>query len=99
MWDEYLMTQNIAECPDIAAISSRLQRLVASGSAAQPFYLDVLEMQCRLAPASAGAILRAQAARHLEVLAIYPPVAPHAFPPPWLSQAGKQVDRVPLIAV
>jgi len=51
------------------------------------FLLFLLAMQCRVAGAEAGAILRLSAEGRAEVLAVHPPLPSGATAPPWLAQA------------
>jgi biotin carboxyl carrier protein len=59
------------------------------------FLVNLLAVQCYLAAAEAGAILRAAAAnRQPEVLAVYPPLAEGAALPVWLAQAVESAPEV-----
>jgi biotin carboxyl carrier protein len=60
----------------------------------EQFLSVLLAVQCQVAPARAGAILRAGEQRGPEVLAVYPPLPQGAQAPVWLAQAAEVVPRV-----
>jgi RND family efflux transporter MFP subunit len=51
------------------------------------FLQNLLVVQCQLASASAGAILRPEQAEQVKVLAAWPPLPKTGTPPVWLAQA------------
>ncbi len=60
----------------------------------EQFLASLLAVQCQVAPAGAGAILRAGDERGPEVLAVYPPLPKGAQAPVWLAQAAEVVPQV-----
>ena len=60
----------------------------------EQFLAGLLAVQCQVAPARAGAILRPGGERGPEVLAVYPPLPQGAQAPVWLAQAAEVCPRV-----
>jgi len=60
----------------------------------EKFLVNLLAVQCRLAAAEAGAVLRAGAQGGVELLAIYPPLAEGSTAPVWLAQAVESAADV-----
>jgi multidrug resistance efflux pump len=58
------------------------------------FLLNLLAVQCHIASASGGAILRSGQEGLPEVLAVYPPLAAGAVAPVWLAHAVESAPRV-----
>ncbi len=56
--------------------------------------VNLLAVQCHLAGAGGGAILRARQGAEPEVLAVYPPLAEGATPPVWIAQAAEAAPQV-----
>jgi len=74
-----------------AEVVSRLSRF---DGPPEQFLASLLAVQCQVAPAGAGAILRAGEERGPEVLAVYPPLPKGAQAPLWLAQAAEVVPQV-----
>ena len=53
----------------------------------EQFLSRLLALQCRLAPASGGAIVRTTDGQAPEILAVHPPLDPSGHPPRWLADA------------
>jgi len=64
-----------------------VERVVGFDGPPQEFLAHLLQLQCRLASASAGAILRAAPGRPPDLVAVYPPLTKGATTPLWLAQA------------
>ena len=60
----------------------------------EQFLVNLLAVQCRLAAAAAGAILRGRSEGGPEVLAVFPPVEKGAATPVWLAQAAESAGEV-----
>ena len=60
----------------------------------EQFLASLLAVQCQVAPAQAGAILRAGEQRGPEVLAVYPPLPQGTQAPVWLAQAAEACPAV-----
>ncbi|HUS46890.1 MAG TPA: HlyD family efflux transporter periplasmic adaptor subunit [Phycisphaerae bacterium] len=58
------------------------------------FLGNLLAVQCRLAAASGGAVLRAGSADRLEVIAMFPAPADGAAAPVWLAQAAESAGKI-----
>ncbi len=59
----------------------------------EEFLINLLALQCHVASATAGAILRVGGDAHGEVLAVFPPLAEGATAPVWLAQAAEQAPK------
>jgi len=71
-----------------------VERLVRFEGAPQEFLRYLLAVQCRLASAAAGVILRAGQNGDLQIIAIYPPPERAGTPPAWVAQAGEAAGGV-----
>ena len=72
---------------DAAPTTSELiDRLSRFEGPPEEFLVNLLAVQCHLASASAGAILRAGPEGAPEVISIFPPMQADADPPPWLAE-------------
>ncbi len=60
----------------------------------EQFLVTLLAVQCRLASAEAGVILRATQDGNIELLAIFPPLPEGATAPVWLAQAVESAPAV-----
>ncbi len=81
-----------AEQPTTAEL---IEELTQFDGAPQEFLLNLLAVQCRVAAAEGGAILRANAEGRLEVLAVFPPQqGPADTPPSWLAAAAELAGDV-----
>ncbi len=77
--------------PSTAEIIERLSRF---DGPPEQFLVNLLAMQCHLASAAGGAILRVNPSSGAEVLAVYPPLAPGAAAPVWLAQSAESAPQV-----
>jgi hypothetical protein len=71
-----------------------LDRLSRFQGPPEQFLLTLLAVQCQLARAAAGAILRLGRDGRPEVLSVYPPLEKGSTAPVWLAQAAEQAARV-----
>ena len=60
----------------------------------EQFLVNLLAVQCHLASAAGGAILRVNPSGGAEVLAVYPQLAPSAAAPVWLAQSAESAPQV-----
>ena len=84
-------TPSSHESPRVAELVDRLSRF---DGPPEQFLANLLAVQCYLASAEAGAILRATAEGRTEILAVYPPLAPGGTAPVWLAQAAESAREV-----
>jgi hypothetical protein len=77
--------------PTTAEIIERLSRF---DGPPEQFLVNLLAVQCHLASATGGAILRVNASGGAEILAVYPPLAPGAAAPVWLAQSAESAPQV-----
>ena len=77
--------------PTAADLVDRLSRF---DGPPEQFLVNLLAVQCHLAGAESGAILRTGAKGQPEVLALYPPLAQGAALPAWAAQAAEAVGEV-----
>jgi hypothetical protein len=80
-----------AHRPTTAEIIERLSRF---DGPPEQFLVNLLAVQCHLASAAGGAILRVNASGGAEILAVYPPLAPGAAAPVWLAQSAESAPQV-----
>jgi hypothetical protein len=84
-------TDSEAHRPTTAEIIERLSRF---DGPPEQFLVNLLAVQCHLASAAGGAILRVNASGGAEILAVYPPLAPGAAAPVWLAQSAESAPQV-----
>jgi len=77
--------------PTTAEIIERLSRF---DGPPEQFLVNLLAVQCHLASAAGGAILRVNPSGGAEVLAVYPQLAPPAAAPVWLAQSAESAPQV-----
>ena len=73
------------------SIADLIDRLSRFDGPPDQFLVNMLAVQCAIGWAAGGTILRPGADGKAEVLAVYPPLAPNAAPPTWLSTAAEQL--------
>ncbi len=92
------MTQHTSQVPPGAAgptTADLVDRLSRFDGPPELFLVNLLAVQCHLASARGGAILRAGGPDgRPDVLAIYPPLAEGAAAPSWLAQAAEAAPEV-----
>ncbi len=71
-----------------------IDRLSRFDGPPEQFLVTLLSVQCRLAAASNGAILRATPDGGIEMLAIYPPMEENATAPVWLATAAESANEL-----
>jgi multidrug resistance efflux pump len=71
-----------------------IERLSRFDGPPEQFLATLLAVQCQMASAEGGAILRSTDERRAEVLAVYPALAEGATAPVWLSQAVEFLPEV-----
>ena len=79
---------------DEPAIADLIDRLSRFEGPPEQFLVHLLAVQCHVASAAAGAILRAAGSGRAEALAVYPPLTPGGTPPVWLAQAVESAPAV-----
>ena len=77
-----------------AGAGELIDRLSRFDGPPEQFLVNLLAVQCRLASARGGAILRPGEQGQAEVLAVHPPPEPGKAPPAWLSQAVASAREV-----
>jgi len=77
--------------PTTAEIIDRLSRFEGPP---EQFLVNLLAVQCRLAGAAAGVILRSTEDGRPELLAVFPPLAEGATAPAWLAEAVEAAGEV-----
>lgn len=87
------MPSSESQQPAAPTVSQLLERLGRYEGPPEQFLLSLLDVQCRLAAASAGAILRL-GPQGPAALAVYPPLEDGATAPVWLAQAAEGARRV-----
>jgi hypothetical protein len=80
-----------AHRPTTAEIIERLSRF---DGPPEQFLVNLLAVQCHLASAAGGAILRVNPSGGAEVLAVYPQLSPSAAAPVWLAQSAESASQV-----
>ncbi len=70
-----------------SSIADLVERLSQFDGPPEQFLVNLLAVQCLISWAAGGCILRSGGERGVEVLAVYPPLAPNTPAPAWLSQA------------
>jgi len=73
--------------------SELIERLKRFDGPPEQFLVNLLAVQCFLAQAEGGAVLRKSQARGVEVLAVYPQMENGATAPPWLAQSVEFVRK------
>ncbi|MFA6134967.1 MAG: HlyD family efflux transporter periplasmic adaptor subunit [Phycisphaerae bacterium] len=58
------------------------------------FLINLLAVQCHIASADAGAILRGSGEKDIEAVAVYPPLAQGATAPVWLAQSAELSGQI-----
>ncbi len=71
-----------------------IDRLMQFDGPVGEFFVNLLAVQCRLADATCGAILRSGSGGRIEALAVYPPPADGSNEPVWLAQAAESAGQV-----
>jgi biotin carboxyl carrier protein len=79
---------------DAATTAELIDHLIRFQGPPGEFLVNLLAVQCRLAGAAGGAILRHASEGRTQVLAIYPPLAEGSPAPVWLAQAVEAVPGV-----
>jgi biotin carboxyl carrier protein len=78
--------------PTVAELVDRLSRF---DGPPEVFLVNLLAVQCHLAGAETGAILRTAGPKaQPEILALYPPLTQGAAVPPWAGQAAESIGEV-----
>jgi multidrug resistance efflux pump len=80
--------------PQAMTAADLVERLVGFEGPPQEFLRHLVTVQCRLANAQAGAILRPAAQGEMQVLVSEPPVPPEGPMPAWLSQSAQAAAAV-----
>jgi hypothetical protein len=80
--------------PGKLTLAEILDRLGSFDGPAEQFIAQLLSVQCSLAVAEGGAILRTGDEGQADVLAVAPPVAPGSPVPAWLTTAAQLAGRV-----
>jgi len=71
-----------------------IERLSRFDGPPERFLVNLLAVQCHLAAADGGAILRISADQRVEILAVYPQPAPGSTAPVWLAQSAESAPGV-----
>jgi len=71
-----------------------IERLSRFDGPPERFLVNLLAVQCHLAAADGGAILRISADQRVEILAVYPQPAPGSTAPVWLAQSAESASGV-----
>ena len=71
-----------------------IERLSRYDGPPEQFLVNLLAVQCHLAVADGGAILRINADQGVEILAVYPQPAPGSTAPVWLAQSAESTAGV-----
>jgi multidrug efflux pump subunit AcrA (membrane-fusion protein) len=70
-----------------ATLTEVIEQLARFDGPPELFLAAMLQVQCKIAPADGGAILRNGGENKFDVLGVYPPVAAGATAPVWLARA------------
>jgi len=70
-----------------ATLAEVLEQLAKFDGPPEQFLAAMLQVQCKIAPSEGGTILRHTGEGKVDVLGVYPPLAPNAQAPAWLSRA------------
>ena len=73
--------------PERLPMAELIDRLSRFEGPPEQFLVNLLAVQCQVAGAVAGAILRLGAEGRPEILAVFPPLAEGVTVPTWLAQA------------
>jgi len=71
-----------------------IERLSRFDGPPEQFLVNLLAVQCHLAAANGGAILRINVNQQVEILAVYPQPAPGSTAPVWLAQSAELAPSV-----
>ncbi|HUS91618.1 MAG TPA: HlyD family efflux transporter periplasmic adaptor subunit [Phycisphaerae bacterium] len=71
-----------------------IERLSRFDGPPEQFLVNLLAVQCHLAAADGGAILRVNPSGGVEILAVYPQPAPGSTAPVWLAQSAESAPAV-----
>jgi hypothetical protein len=71
-----------------------IDRLSRFDGPPEQFLVNLLAVQCHLAAADGGAIMRVNPQGGVEILAVYPPPPPGSTAPAWLAQGAEQAPEV-----
>lgn len=71
-----------------------IERLSRFDGPPEQFLVNLLAVQCHLAAADGGAILRINPSQQVEILAVYPQPAPGSTAPVWLAQSAEFAPTV-----
>ncbi len=71
-----------------------IDRLSRFDGPPEQFLVNLLAVQCHLASAKSGAILRVNPQRGTEILAVYPQPAPGQTAPVWLAQSAEAAPQI-----
>jgi len=77
-----------------ASISELIDRLGRFDGPPEAFLVNLLAVQCYIATANGGAMLRLNPQGQVEVLAVYPALAQGQTPPVWLAKAAEVVPQI-----
>ena len=88
------MTQQAQTAAQGPALSEAVDQLTSFDGPPEQFLMHLLQVQCQVAGATGGAILRPTTDQKPEVLAVHPPIDASATPPVWLAQAAESFPRV-----
>ena len=77
-----------------ATASEMIDQLSRFDGPPEQFLANLVAMQCQIAQAAAGAILRGGPGRRTEILAVYPAMERGATAPPWLAEAVESAAQV-----
>ena len=80
--------------PGRPTMAEMIERLSRFDGPPEQFLVSLLSVQCHLAAADAGGILRVVPNQGVEVLAVYPQPAPGATAPVWLAQSAEVAPQV-----
>lgn len=70
-----------------ATLAEVLDQLAKFDGPPELFLAAMLQVQCKIAPSEGGTILRHTGSGKVDVLGVYPPLAPNAPAPAWLTKA------------
>jgi len=89
-------SQSVEAAPPAApaSIAELIDRLSRFDGPPEAFLVNLLAVQCYIATANGGAMLRLNQQGQVEVLAVYPPLAEGQTPPVWLAQAAESAPQV-----
>ncbi len=88
------MNESVTVSSASAHAHDAVERLIAFDGSPGAFIRSLLAMQCELASADAGAIVRAPSAESTEALAVWPEPQRGAGPPEWLIRGDRSMAAV-----